>query len=304
MAARSYWKGHLRLSLVSIGVELYSALNSSSQLTMHQIHKPSGRRVRYEKTVPGVGPIDSGDIVKGVATENADTYIVIDPEELQALKVESKHTVDLVQFVDYDEVDPRYFDRPYYVLPSNDASLEGFQVIREALRQKRKLGLGQLAMRGKEYLIAVRPCGRGMLLETLHYANEVRKADNIFSELPESDELDREKIDLAQELIGRKSAPFDPAAFEDHYAQAVRELIEVKRGQRQVVTSEEAPPRSAEVIDLMSALKKSVAGDKRTTGGKRGPTPRNSGNESKSGGKSTTKNTAKKSGHRKKKASG
>jgi DNA end-binding protein Ku len=266
MPARAYWKGHLRLSLVSIAVELYAALDSGSQVTMHQIHQPSGRRVRYEKTVPGVGRIDSGDIVKGVATEEADTYVIIEPEELDALKIESKHTIDLVQFVDYDEVDPRYFDRPYYMVPTNEASLEGFEVIREALRTGRKLGLGQLAMRGKEYLVAVRPCGRGMLLETLHYANEVRNTTTVFTDIPEHEELDREKIELAQELIARKTAPFDAAAFEDHYTKAVRELVEVKRGERQVALTEEAPPRTAEVIDLMAALKKSVASSKGQAG--------------------------------------
>jgi DNA end-binding protein Ku len=259
---RTYWKGHLRLSLVSVAVELYPAVSSTSRVTMNQIHKPSGKRVRYEKVVPGIGPVQTSDIVRGFEVDK-DTYVIVEPEELEQLKLESKHTIDLVQFVDVDELDPRYYERPYYMRPGNDVSIEGFQIIREALRDERKVGIGQMTMRGQEYLVAIRPFDRGLLLETLRYADEVRASDNLFEDLPGRQDLDTDKVSLAKELIARKSGPFDPAAFRDHYGDALRELIAEKQANRPLVSTEdEAPRRSAEVIDLMAALKRSVAGER------------------------------------------
>jgi DNA end-binding protein Ku len=257
---RPYWKGQLRLSLVSIGVTLYAATQSASRLQLHQIHKPSGKRIRYEKVAPGVGPVESEDIVKGFQLDN-DAYVVLEPGELEEIKLESRHAIDLVQFVDYCEVDPRYFDRPYYLAPQSDESLEGFAVVRDALHQAKKMGLGQMAMRGREYLVAIKPCGRGLLLETLRYAEEVRASDTVFEDI-EDPEFDEELTDLALELIERKSAPFDAEAFKDRYGDALRELIERKRGAKAVVEVEEGEERrqGAQVIDLMEALKRSVKG--------------------------------------------
>jgi DNA end-binding protein Ku len=262
-APRPYWKGYLRLSLVSIGVELYPALASAERLELHQIHRPSGKRIRYQKTVPGLGAVEASDITRGVEVED-DTYVIVEPAELQQIKLESRHAIDLVQFVDQSEVDPRYFDRPYYVVPASEVSEEGFQVLRVALRSEKKLGLGQLALRGHEYLVAVRPCGKGMLLETLHYADEVRGSDALFEHLPGDKDIDRQKVELARRLIAEKTSAFDAAAFRDRYSAALRELVEGKRGRRTIHVPEEEGRRRkpAEVIDLMEALKKSVAGDK------------------------------------------
>lgn len=258
-APRPYWKGHLRLSLVSIAVELYPAIASSNRPAMHQIHRPTGKRVRYQKTVPGLGPIDAADIARGVEVED-DTYVVVEPEELDEIKLQSQHTLDLVQFVDQCEVDPRYFERPFYLVPGSDVSAEGFAVMRAALRQERKIGLGQMTMRGQEYLVAVRPCGRGMLLETLRYENEVRESDALFDEIQPDEGLDREKTTLARRLIQDRTRPFDVAAFHDSYADALRALIDEKRGKRKLVRSPpEEERKPAEVIDLMEALKKSVS---------------------------------------------
>jgi DNA end-binding protein Ku len=268
---RTYWKGHLRLSLVSVAVELYPALATARRITLNQIHKPSGKRVRYEKVVPGLGPIKSADIVKGVEVDK-DTYVILEPDEIENLKIESKHTIDLVQFVDTDELDPRYYERPYYMRPGNDVSIEGFQIIREALQEEGKIGLGQMAIRGQEYLVAVKPFGNGLLLETLRYGDEVRDSDSLFDDLPGAEDIDPEKVSLAKELIARKTAPFDPSAFRDHYNDALRQLVDDKRANRRLVsTGDEPPRRTAEVVDLMAALTRSVAGDQ---GGRRADSPR------------------------------
>jgi len=258
-APRPYWKGYLRLSLVSIAVELYSAVAGSNRPSMHQIHRPSGKRIRYEKTVPGLGPVETGDIARGVEVDE-DTYVVIEPSELDEIKLESRHTLDLVQFVDDGEIDPRWFERPFYLVPGSDVSAEGFSVMRAALSQERKIGLGQVTMRGQEYLVAVRPCGKGLLLETLRYANEIRDPGDLFEDIPPDEGLDKEKTGLARALIRDKVRPFEPGAFHDAYADSLRELIEAKRSKRRVVHAPSDERRkSAEVIDLMEALKKSVA---------------------------------------------
>jgi DNA end-binding protein Ku len=258
---RAYWKGYLRLSLVSIGVEVFSATQTRN-LSLHQVHKPSGRRVRYQKIAPEVGPVRSEDIVKGLELDD-DQYVLLDQDELDAIKLESKRTIDLVQFVDYDDIDPRFFEKPYYVTPDGEQSNEGFLVIHRALKDSRKVGLGQMVLRGRENLVAVKPCANGLLMETLRYADEVRESDSYFEDIPKM-KLESEMIDLAKELIERKSAKFDPAAFTDRYAAALRELVEEKRKGRNVVEIESDGPqqRSGQVVDLMEALKKSLKNGK------------------------------------------
>ena len=268
MAMRAYWKGHLRLSLVNIGIELYTATSSASRISLRQIHKPSGKRIRYEKTAEGVGPVDKDDIVKGFETSK-DNYVILEPDELDEIKLESKRTIDLVQFVEACEIDPRYFEKPYYVVPADDeVAAEGFTVIREALRKAKMVGLGQMAVRGRDYVVAIKPCGNGLLLETLRYAEEIRESDKIFDDIPEI-KPDKEMLDLAGELIGRKAAPFKPDAFKSKYADALRDLIAEKKDEGAVSedTSSDGTPStgSGKVVDLMDALKKSVGKDKAGT---------------------------------------
>lgn len=261
VVARAYWKGFLRLSLVTINVEIYSAVDSGADISFRQIHKPSGKRVKYEKSVPGVGPIESSDIVKGYEVDD-DTYVLIEPEEIKALQLESQKSLDLIQFIDASEIDARYYERPYYVMPADEPSTDGYQVIAQALAKAGKVGLGQVTMRGREFLVAIAPIenGKGLLMEILRYDREVRPAKAFFDELPDK-KLDKQMVTLASELIEGKAAPFDPAAFEDRYALALRELVEEKaKGRKLVTTTDQDIPASAEVIDLMEALKKSVSG--------------------------------------------
>ncbi|MEJ2516473.1 MAG: Ku protein [Methyloceanibacter sp.] len=290
MATRAYWKGHLRLSLVSIGIELYAATASASRLSLHQIHKPSGQRIRYQKVAPGVGPIDIDEIVKGFEV-GKDEYVLLEPEELDEIKLESKRTIDLVQFVDSCEIDPRYYYKPYYVVPEDlDVSEEGFAVIRDALRDTDKVGLGQMAVRGRDYVVAIRPSGRGLLLETLRYEDEIRKSDQIFGQIPDV-KVDKDMLNLAEELIERKSAPFDPEAFKSQYTTALRDLINEKSESGAVTasTDDDRAESRDNVIDLMSALKKSIAKDKKKPGRKRSEAK---SAQSKSSRRKTTKRAA------------
>ncbi|MCL3882928.1 Ku protein [Marivita sp. GX14005] len=259
MAPRATWKGQLRLSLVSIPVELYSATKTGSKVSFRQIHKPSGKRVHYEKTVQGVGPVDRDDIVKGYEVGD-DEYILLDPQEIDEIKLESKKTLEIVQFVGVCEIPPLYFDRPYYLVPTDELAQDAYRVVRDALRQAEKVGLGQLTMRGKEQLVAIRPCGDGLLLETLHYAEEIREAEPMFSAIEDA-EADDDLLEVATSLIDRKTAPFDASAFTDSYEAALRDLIEAKRKDKKTPRTTAKGEKAAEgenVVDLMAALKESL----------------------------------------------
>jgi DNA end-binding protein Ku len=260
VAARALWKGQLRLSLVSIPVELYSATRSGAKIAFRQIHKPSGKNIRYDKVVPGIGPVDAADIVKGYEVGD-DEYILLDPEEIDAIKLETKKTFEIVQFVGACEIAPIYFDKPYYLVPSDDLAEDAYRVVRDALRASDKVGLGQVTLRGKEYLAAIRPCGDGLLLETLRYADELRDAEQMFSQIKDT-KADKELLEVAISLIKRKTAPFDATSFSDSYVEALRDLLKAKRTNRKtprVTTSDrDTGSRGDNVVDLMSALKKSL----------------------------------------------
>ena len=264
MASRAVWKGQLRLSLVSIPVEIHLATKSGARVSFRQIHKPSGQRVRYEKTVPGVGPVKSEDIFKGYELSD-DEYLLLDPEEVDAIKLETKKTLELVQFVGSCEIPPLFFDKPYYIVPSDELAEDAYRVVRDALRQTEKTGLGQLTMRGKEHLCAIRPCGDGLLLETLYYADEIKSAEPLFSSI-EDEQADDDLLSVATELIDRKTAAFDAEVFKDRYDIALRELIETKRRSRKTPRAktggDEAAPAGDNVVDLMAALKESLKKDK------------------------------------------
>jgi DNA end-binding protein Ku len=257
MAARAYWQGQIRLALVSIPVEIYSAAKSGATIAFHQIHEPTGKRVQYEKVVPGIGPVDRDEILKGFEYEKG-SYVLLDEEEIEGVKLESKKTLELTQFVDANDIDPIYFEKPYYVVPADDLAEEAFVVLREALRKTKKIGLGQLAMRGREHVVSIKPCGRGIVMETLRYADEVNKASSYFREIADT-KPDEELLDLATTLIEKKAGKFDASEFHDRYVDALRALIERKKQGKSVQVEEDAPaPRGSNVIDLMAALKKSL----------------------------------------------
>ena len=258
MAARAYWQGQIRLALVSIPVEIYSATKSGPTVAFNQIHEPSGKRIKYEKVAPGIGPVDPEEIVKGYEYEKG-KYVLLDDDEIEAVKLESKKTLELTQFVDAHEIDAIYYDKPYYVVPADDLAEEAFIVLREALRRQKKVGLGQLALRGREYVVSLKPCGRGMVLETLRYADEVNKAASYFRDIGDA-KVDDDLLDLATTLIDKKTAAFDASEFHDRYIDALKELIERKRKGKTIEADNEpvAQSRGSNVVDLMAALKRSL----------------------------------------------
>jgi DNA end-binding protein Ku len=263
MAARPAWRGQIRIGLVSIPVEIYSATKSGASIAFHQIHEPSGKRIKYEKVVPGIGPVDRDEIIKGFEVSKGE-YVLLEPEEIESVKLESRKTLDLSQFVELSDIDPIYFDKPYYVAPADDLAEEAFVVVREALRRSKKVGIGQLAMRGQEYIVSLKACGRGMVLETLRYDDEVNKANSYFRDIGNS-KPDEDLLDMATNLIERKSGKFDASEFHNRYVDALKGLIAEKRkkkGELVIQDPDNGPPKDSNVIDLMAALKKSLGDDK------------------------------------------
>lgn len=260
MAARAFWQGQLRLALVSIPVEVYPATRSGAAISFHQIHEPSGKRIRYEKVAPGVGPVDREEIVKGYEVSRGN-YVLLDDEEIESVRIESRKTLELVQFVGSDEIDVLYYEKPYFVVPADDLAEDAYIVLREALRKTRTVGLGQLSVRGREQLVSVKPCGRGLIMEVLRYADEVQRAQNWFRDIPARD-ADPELLDLAASLIEKKTAKFAPDKFHDRYVDALHALIDKKvkaKGERIIEDPDaDTAPKGGNVIDLMAALKQSL----------------------------------------------
>ena len=210
--------------------------------------------------MPGVGPVDPDELLKGYEVSKGN-YVLLEQEEIEAVKIESRKTLELVQFVEADAIDVLYYEKPYFVLPADDLAEEAYAVLRDALRRTKKVGLGQLSVRGREQLVSLKPCGRGLVLEVLRYADEVTRAQTYFRGLPET-EADADLLDLATTIIEKKTGPFKPEEFHDRYVDALQQLIEKKKkakGKRVIEDVEDAAPsRGGNVIDLMAALKKSV----------------------------------------------
>jgi DNA end-binding protein Ku len=258
MAPRPYWTGHFRLSLVSFAIRIYTASNAAQQIAFHQIDKKSGQRVRQQLIVPDKGPVDRSDIVKGYEYKK-DHYIEIDPEELKQLRLPSKDTIDVAQFVAIDDIDPIYYDRPYYIVPDDKPSLPAFATVRDAMKAADVAAIGEIVFGGKEHLAAIRACGKGMILDTLRYGDEIRKAAPYFDEIDKV-EIDDDQLDMAKMLIKKKTAALDMSKFSDQYEAAVKELVEAKLADKPLPEVEEEAPRG-QVINLMDALKKSLGGD-------------------------------------------
>lgn len=262
MAARAYWQGQIRLALVSIPVEVYSATKSGAAISFRQIHEPSGKRVNYEKVVAGIGAVDRDEILKGYEVSKGN-YVLLEDEEIEAVKLESKKTLELVQFVDAQDIDVLYYEKPYFVVPADNLAEEAYVVLREALREARKVALGQLSVRGREQLVAIKPCGKGLVLEVLRYADEVAKAQGFFRDIADS-KPDRELLELATTLIDKKTGPFKPEEFHDRYVDALKRLVEKKakaRGKTILEDVDDTSTRGGNIIDLMAALKKSVGAE-------------------------------------------
>ena len=257
-SVRTFWKGYLRLALVAIPVRLVAAERAQATPKFHQIDRKSKQRIRYLK-MAGDRKVAPDDIVMGYEVEPGN-YVLLEKDELDAVRLETRHTIELTQFVDANDIDPLYFERPYYVLPDGDVAEEGYIVIRDALRAAKKVGVGQLTLRGRENLVALYPGGKGLVLDTLRYDHDVRDADEVFSTLgrlkPRADMLK-----MAEQLIESRAEAFDPSHYQDHYADALRELVQTKvKSGGSVAVEPEASP-GAQVVDFMEALKRSLGGD-------------------------------------------
>jgi len=263
MAARPYWSGHIQISLVSFGVKLFTATETKNEIRFHQLSRKTGERVKYQKTsAADESPLETSDIVKGYEYSKGQ-YVTIEPEEIANLRVPSRETVEVAQFVDAEEIDPEFFEKPYFVVPDGTAQAEAFAVVRRAMKDTKKIALGKIAFSGREHLVAIAPTSDdslgGMMAYIMRYEEELRNPAEYFAEIKPV-AIEEDQLGLAKELIKRKSAKFQPEKFKDGYEVALRELVEAKV-QNAPIPRPETAPQSAKVINLMDALRKSVQAD-------------------------------------------
>jgi DNA end-binding protein Ku len=267
--ARPYWSGQIQISLVQFGVSLYTATESKSQISFHQISRSTGERIRHQKVLQSAAENDESasavgkdDIVKGYEYSKGQ-YVIIEPSELENLRVPSKHTIAVSQFVDLADLNPEYVEKPYFVVPENDAQAEAFAVVRQALVNTGKAAIGKVAFSGREHIVAVTAAGaegRGMMAYTLRYQSELRNASDYFREIKEA-AISEDALEMAEALIARKAAKFDLNKFEDGYEVAVKELVEAKIKHLPIPKDEEPAPRPSNVVNLMDALRKSIGSE-------------------------------------------
>lgn len=257
MAARPTWQGHLKLSLVTCPVALYTATTSSNDVHFNLINPETTNRIRMVPTDPDTGPVERSSLVKGYEVSK-DEYVLFDDADFEKVRLESTRTISIDKFVDESEIDRLYWDAPFYVVPEKGAGVEAFAVIRDAMQKQGKVALGQLVLRGKERQLALEVRGKGLVAYTLRAHEEVREAEDYFDDIP-TVKADADMVEIAARIIAQKEADFDPTEFKDRYDEALREMIKVKaKGGKAVVGVEE--PDDTNVIDLMEALRNSLKG--------------------------------------------
>ena len=267
---RPYWSGQLQISLVSFGVSLFTATDSKADIRFHQISRKTGERVRHQKVSAEEGPVENSDIVKGYEYAKGQ-YVTIEPEEINNLRLPTRKAIEVSQFVDAKEIGAEYFEKPYYVAPSDDIQSEAFAVVLKALQESKKVALGKISFSGREHIIAVAPYPDddmpGLIAYILRYNDELRKPGEFFGNIKKAN-VEEEQLSLAEELIKRKTAKFDPSKFKDQYETALRELVEAKV--RNVpIPQEEPAPASPKVINLMDALRKSISDGQKSVAAKK-----------------------------------
>lgn len=257
MAARPTWQGHLKLSLVTCPVALYTATTSTSDVRFHLINPETNNRIRMVPTDPDTGPVERSELVKGYEVSK-DEYVLFDDADFDKVKLESTRTISIDKFVDETEIDRLYWADPFFVVPEKGAGLEAFAVIRDAMKKQGKVALGQLVLRGKERQLALEVRGKGLVAWTLRAQDEVRDAADYFDDI-KAVKPDADMVEIASRIIGQKEGDFDPADFKDRYDDALREMIKAKaKGGKGTVDVPE--PDDTNVIDLMAALRNSLKG--------------------------------------------
>lgn len=259
MAGRPFWSGQLRISLVSFGIQLFPATSATSEISFHQIDRKTGQRVHHLNVIDNDQPVDNSEIVKGYEYSKG-KYVIVEPDEVKKLRLETQRAIDIAQFVDSSELPPYLFERPYFVVPDPKGPVEAYAVVRSAMQQSDKVAIGEVAFGGREHLVAIAPApgknSRGLMAYTLRYAEELRDAKTYLGNIPEHS-VDKKELALANDLIRTHSVPFHLEDFKDDYEAALRELIEAKRKDKPLPVAEEKP--RAKVINLMDALKRSVS---------------------------------------------
>lgn len=256
MAYRPTWQGHLRLSLVTCPVALYTATDSGGEVHFNLINPKTNNRIKMITTDPDTGPVERSELVKGYEVSKGE-YVLLTDAEIKSVRLESTKTIDIERFVPADEIDRIYWDNPYYLAPDGKLAQEAFGVIREAMERSGQIALGRVVMSARERLLALEPRGLGILAYTLRSDAEVRKADEIFAGI--SDKApDASMIAIAEKIIEQREGPFDPSQFVDRYEKALKDLITEKKKGHKIETVE--PVEDTNVVDLMEALRASLAG--------------------------------------------
>jgi DNA end-binding protein Ku len=264
---RPYWSGQIQISLVSFTVKLFVATESKGEVHFHQISRKTGERVRHQKVLASAieqapdeasDPVAKNDIVKGYEYSKGQ-YVTIEPEEIEHLRVPSKHTVEVTQFVDLNDLAPEYLEKPYFVVPENDLQTEAFAVVRRALEKTKKAALGKIAFGGREHVLAITaaPDGAGMMAYTMRYQEELRDPAEYFRDIKKV-AINEDSLELAETLIKKKAAKFDPSKFVDGYEVALKELVEAKVNHAPIPKDEAPAPKRNNVVNLMDALRKSL----------------------------------------------
>jgi DNA end-binding protein Ku len=255
MAPRAYWKGYLKLSLVSCPIALYPATSEREKISFHQLNKSTGHRIKFRRVDAETGDeVESSDIIKGYEIGKGQ-YIELDPEELEAVAIESKRTIDIDEFVPKDEIDELYLNSPYYIAPDGEVAQQAFAVIREAIRKEGMVAIGKVVFTSREHIIALEARGKGLLGVTLRYPYEVRKEEDYFDEIPD-EKIPKDMLDLASHIVKTKEGHFDPSKLDDRYEDALKDLLKKKQEGRPIERPERREPTN--VVNLMDALRRSL----------------------------------------------
>jgi DNA end-binding protein Ku len=267
MAPRPYWKGYLKLSLVSCPVALYPATSEREKIRFNQLNKNTGHRIRYLKVDAETGDeVETPDIIKGYEVSKGE-YIQLDPEELEAIALESKRVIEIDEFVRRDEIDDLYFNNPYYIVPDGEVGRQAFAVIREALKQEGMVAIGSVMFTSREHIIALEARSKGLLGVTLRYPYELRKEDEYFDDIPD-EKVTKDMLELASHIVETKTAHFEAEKFHDRYENALTELLKKKQSGQKIVSVAGREPRK--VVNLMDALRRSARAEKSAPSAKRG----------------------------------
>jgi DNA end-binding protein Ku len=270
VAPRAYWKGYLKLSLVSCPIALFPATSEREKISFHQLNKNTGHRIKYRKVDADSGDeVEAADIIKGYQVGKGE-YLELAPEELEAIAIESKRTIDIDEFVSKKEIDELYLNSPYYIVPDGEVGQQAFAVIREAIRKEGMVAIGKVVFTSREHIIALEARGKGLLGVTLRYPYEVRKEAEYFNDIPE-EKIPKDMLDLASHIVESKAGHFEPERFEDQYEEALKELLKKKQSGQKIEAPREREP--SKVVNLMDALRRSVETE-RAGGERRKPAPR------------------------------